>query len=68
MIQRFYDAEEDFSKLVDYGFRHHFLVSLVLIVPIGYTYLAGFIVYKTGKLLTYPIWCNFVKTGIHPES
>ena len=55
--------EQKCSKWIDYSFTHHFFVSLVLAVPIGYTCLIGYITYKIGKLITYPIWHNFVKVG-----
>ncbi len=56
LLDRIRKFQKKCCKMLDYAFEHHFLVALVFSVPIGYTCIIGYIVYRVCKFVTYPIW------------
>lgn len=59
--RRNHNVEEECIQWIDYCFKHHFLITLIFAIPFGYTYLIGCLFYITGKMITYPIWINWVR-------
>jgi hypothetical protein len=65
LSQRMAQLEKKCNKTIHYLFEHHFMITLVFSVPIGYTCIIGYIVYSVCKYITYPIWKPF--TVVQPE-